>query len=287
MIDPPETVVKHLRFLHIQKTAGSTFNRILQRQYLGRQVFYWNEVADRQRFSQLSAQDRQKPTLFLGHGFLRTGYQEVDAAPTITFLREPIARVKSLCQHFFEGKPSYLRAHFQAQVFDLDAFLESGNIELANFQTRCLVEQPEQPLEALLSGRTSHEIVDIACNNLRDRLLSFGLTEYFDESLILFGIALNWFMPPVYYPRNQRNNQQLLSFQARHVEKIIELNHLDLELYGRAREFFIDQFQSHTTATTELRRLRRLNRVYQHWVNYLPAPEGLPRPLKMVIKALK
>ena len=90
--------------------------------------------ADLERFRSLSGEDRHALRLMVGHAPRITGESEVDDLPTITFLRDPIERVKSLCQHLSEGKNPDLRHSFPPENFCLDALLASGAIELDNFQ---------------------------------------------------------------------------------------------------------------------------------------------------------
>jgi hypothetical protein len=116
------------------------------------------------------------------------------------------------------------------QAFDLDEFLCSDNGELSNLQTKLLLGRP-------IEGLSESQAVDIAFGNLLEKITCFGIQEHFDESLALIARTLG-VKPLAYGSRNQRDPTLALRFDRSHLEKIIELNAIDLELYERARQTF-------------------------------------------------
>ncbi len=224
--------IEPLRFLHIPKTAGTTLTFVLRQRYAGSPHFHFsgNAVEDLKRYDALSDEVRKEIALFTGHAGIKTGIPPADDIPIITLLREPVARVKSFCQHVSEGKSPYLLDLFPPDAFDLDAFLCSGNGELYNLQTKLLLDRP-------IEGLSTSEAVDTALGNLLERITCFGIQEHFDESLALIAWTLGW-KAPTYGSRNQRNSTRELRFDRSHLDRIIELNGADLELYERARQSF-------------------------------------------------
>ena len=89
-----------VRFLHLPKTAGTTFLSVLRRQYWRHPKFALtgNLRLDRARFSALPSGVQQRVRLVTGHAPLTTGLRMVDEAETLTFVRDPVGRVKSFCQ---------------------------------------------------------------------------------------------------------------------------------------------------------------------------------------------
>jgi hypothetical protein len=209
--------VNKLRFLHIPKTAGSTFDEGLfvayLRAYLLRRkfVFSGNFANDLQRYERLSPGHREKIALFLGHAPRVTGIAAVDGLPTITLFRNPLERVKSFCQHVSEGKSPVINPVAAGRAMDLDAFLASGRLQLDNLQ--------------------------------RNDLCGFGITEDFNRSMLLFKHTLGWKTFPLYRSRNVKNTKQLLTFEPCHIEKITELNQIDIKLYDRACILFRDRLE--------------------------------------------
>jgi hypothetical protein len=221
-----------LRFLHIPKTAGTTLTFILRQRYEGSPQFHFsgNAGEDLERYDALPDEVRKEIALFTGHAGLKTGIPAADDIPMITLLREPVARVKSFCQHVSEGKSPYLLDLFPPAAFDLDAFLCSDNGELSNLQTKLLLGRP-------MEGLSASQAVDIAFGNLLEKITCFGIQEHFDESLALIAWTLGW-SPPAYGSRNQKDSTRTLRFDRSHQDKIIELNAIDLVLYQRAIQTF-------------------------------------------------
>lgn len=221
-----------VRFLHIPKTAGTTLTFVLRRRYEGKPHFHFsgNAGEDLKRYDALPDEVRKEIALFTGHAGIKTGIPAADDIPIITLLREPVARVKSFCQHVSERKSPYLLDRFPPDAFDLDDFLCSDNGELSNLQTKLLLGRP-------IEGLSASEAVDIALGNLLEKITCFGIQEHFDESLALIAWTLG-VKPPAYGSRNQRDPTRALRFDRSHIEKITELNTIDLELYERARQSF-------------------------------------------------
>jgi hypothetical protein len=229
-----------IRFLHIPKTAGETFSAILEKVYAEFPDFFFTGdfPADRDRYRLLPEAEKQQIRLFHGHAPLTTGLAEIDALPVVTLLREPIGRVKSFCQHVSEGKSPHLVKGFPPDNFDLDAFLASGDYELSNLQTKFLISTGN--LEEIADPATAAER---ALDCLFNRVAGFGLTEYFAESLA--GLARQFAWPVPRYKRlNCKNTRRLLHFERRHLERIAELNRLDLEVYRAARQRFVHSAQA-------------------------------------------
>lgn len=280
--------MESLRFLHIPKTAGNTFTSILRRQYAGKVDFAFtgDPASDIKRFAALSEREKKNGVLFSGHAPIVTGLKEADEAITITFLRDPISRVKSFCQHVSEGKSEYLINDFPPESFSLDKFLESGNEELSNLQTKMLVNSlvnsRYSATASLIRKMSASEARDTALDNLYNKVSHFGLQEYFDESLIVFKSALGWGMP-VYTTTNRKNESRLIKFEARHLERIAELNAIDLEVYRLAKERFVGLLHSAAFDEAELKRFRFINNnLYSSAIRLRKQTIGLMKRLRIL-----
>ncbi len=234
-----------LRFLHIPKTAGNTFRRILKHQYRnkGRFWFSGNFTADIEKFQLLTEDERKNISLFTGHAPIETGIPEADNINIITLLRDPVSRVKSFCQHVSEGKSGYLLKDFPPESFSLDKFLKSGNEELSNLQTKILINKGECFSSNLIKKMSDSEAKDTALQNLTERVSCFGIQEYFNESLINFVSKFNW-KTPVYLSVNKKNSGRLIEIKDYHLEQIAELNTIDIELYKAAKKNFMNMIES-------------------------------------------
>ena len=256
--------MERLRFFQIPKTGGTTFTTILFRQYFWEKIFVFsgNPAEDKRKFDALSASAKKSIALFTGHMPLVTGIQEADNAKTITFLRNPINRVKSFCQHASEGKSKYLLNDFPPESFSLDKFLESGNIELSNFQTRMLLGNNNNASLYSIENMPASQARDAALDILLNKISYFGLQEYFDESLIVFSTAFNWNMP-FYSPKNVGDAQKPLKFEEHHLKRIAELNEIDIEVYRIAEKQFISRLEDAAFLDkAKLKRLQLINKTF-------------------------
>lgn len=254
--------MSRLRFLHIPKTAGTTFVSILRRQYRGKGYFNFTGDYDHDlaNFTRLSVDEKRRIELIAGHAPIATGMKEFDDATIITFLRHPVSRVKSFCQYVSEGKCPYLLKEFPPEKFDLDRFLESGNAELFNLQTKMLLNSGECTSPVIFQQLGPSSARDLALENLFTRIAHFGLQEYFDESLILFSTALEW-RTPLYVSKNKKNRARLLEFKEHHVARITELNSVDMEVYDSAKAKFMAIVNSEKFDRAKLEQFRTLQKV--------------------------
>ncbi len=251
-----------LRFLQIPKCGGTTLNTILHRQYLlkKRFLFTGNHLQDKKRYEQLPEKEKQSIVLFTGHAPITTGIEEADNAVLFTMLREPVSRVLSFCRHVAEGKSPYLRQEQSTQVrpFDLDAFLQGGNCELSNLQTKMLINTESCADPSLLDSMTPAEALDAASENLFNTIDAFGIQELFDESLLLFSRRYTWKLP-FYTRRNIKGSEDRFHIENRHLEMIQELNTIDADLYARARKRFIETMRVRFPKEAPVRRFTFIN----------------------------
>ncbi|MBV9453348.1 MAG: hypothetical protein JOZ19_04400 [Rubrobacter sp.] len=267
-----------LFFVHIPKTGGCSLSDCLGRMYSAKSfTFTGNFPKDLERYKGLSNHEKEKTTLITGHTPLTTEESELDLLPKITFLRDPVERVKSFCQHVSEGKSPYiaLREH-PPERFDVDRFLDSGNPELSNLQTKILLGRGSYNIDL----HDPDLIVEKATEVLENKLVYFGLTEYFDESLMLFRKALGWGKWPVYTKLNTKNEARLITFSKRNICKIRELNKLDMRVYDVATELFTQRAQENVAYLE--RSLQDFRKVQDAFLKRSQINDGINR-LKRII----
>jgi len=256
-------LIRRLRFLHIPRTAGTTFTQILLRQYRGKARFqFTGEIGDDvRRYNDLSESERENVFLFIGHAPIATGVPAADGATVITFLRDPIARVRSFCQHVYAGKVLYLRDEFPPESFDLGRFLRSGKGELSNLQTKMLINRGVVGSPYLIEKMSASGARDLALENLLHRIAGYGLQERFDESVIAFSAMLNWSIP-VYVSVNRSASSGRLEFEPRHLEQIAALNAIDAEVYETAKVRFANAQRDRRFIQGRLAMFRLIRRLF-------------------------
>jgi hypothetical protein len=174
-------------------------------------------------------------------------------------LREPVARVKSFCQHVSEGKSPHLVERFPMNSFNVSEFIESGLDELANLQTKMLINTSSCAAANLFDQMGADAAVELALKNLTEHIEIFGLQEAYDESLILFAERFGWGLP-VYVKRNMKSAHQRLMFSKVDIQKIESLNDADLKLYAAAKNIFNEKYQLNESQKKRLKLQSRLNR---------------------------
>jgi hypothetical protein len=97
-------------------------------------------------------------------------------------------------------------------------------------------------------------IVALAMDVLENRLAGFGLTEQFDDSLLLFKHALGWKPYPVYTRLNEKSRSRALQFSDGQIRRIREKNAIDIRLYEAASKVFRSRLAKHAGAMETLRR---------------------------------
>lgn len=270
-------------FLHIGKTAGATMRRALRRQFPGKLVMELRAPTVRpgrlrrdganEHFASLPEAERARPRLIVGH--FTYGLHEAVPGPCVyvTLLRDPVALVLSQYHHV-RRHPGHLLHERVKAVPDLRSYVESGiSLETDNSQTRALAGDTTTPF-----GGCTPQMLETARANLERSFRVVGLTERFDESLVLMRLAFGWDRLR-YVPVNvDRSRRELPSMQD--LDLIRSRNELDLALYAWATERFEDAIAKIPGFGDHLARLRRDNAAYRPWGRLFDAPRRLAERLR-------
>lgn len=260
-----------LLFEHIPKTAGSTFNHILDRQYSRGFVIQGMDVlASIQAFEKMSPKQKQQFDHIRGHG-AQLLLPHLENAFSLTFLRNPVAQLLSQ-YHFILNN----RAHRSNEavlrmksVEDYFAYAKENGED--NLQTRVLAKDTSWITRDPIR-ESDQNMLNQALKNLAgfDRVF---LTERFDEALLMLQNQLLWKKPPFYLRINQskkRKNQPPPSRAL--IEKIETFQHLDMQLYAKAKELF-ESYRQSWPSQGELACFRAKN----HWAGPLTHVAHLPK----------
>ena len=259
-----------LVFIHMPKAAGSTLQRIIDRQYRGQKTFDidGNGIARIQasidHLRSLSEAERAEIRCLKGHVPFGVGQWLRSPVQYISMLREPVARAISDYNFAVSNPEHNLYREVNDKGMSLLQYVEiRARAGLANLYTRLLSGCVNWENLAL-SGALSRDTLESAKENVR-KCAAVGITERFDESILLFKKKLGWsscsYVRENVTPSIRVNRNQISS----DVEKAIkEYYQLDTELYQYCLEIFNKNIQSAgRDFQTELAEFAKTNSAYQ------------------------
>ncbi len=239
MLKPHNTRENVVLFLHIPKAAGTTMRNIVDRQYRPGEV-YQVLLAHPNFFAQMPPEQRASYRAVQGH--ILYGFHELVPHPTtyITLLRDPVERIIS--QYYYIRRQRKTRPPFDQ--------VNSRNMSLHEYVCSNMASALENEQTRLLAGQSGvYEINDTlerptradlekARHNLQHHFAVVGIQERFDDTLLLLHQALGW--NKLWYRRqNVTHNRPLRDdCPPETLERIKQMNMLDIELYTEMRARF-------------------------------------------------
>lgn len=241
-------------FLHIQKTAGSSFSWHLRSHFTPAQIApdYWGD--------ERTLQENGDKRLIAGHITFAQATRHFPTAFLVTMLRHPVARVQSQYRSFHDEsrRARDWRLHIAlerqrdvdfATKASFDEFILSdrptirGHID--NLQTYFLADRG-------LRGRPA---VEAAIRNLHTRIGFFGIQEHFDRSIGLLHLLTGSHRRSS-VPESERNVSLAadLELSKRGRERLAECTALDAELYAAAQRSFWRTYLPWRLVPTPIRR---------------------------------
>jgi len=260
---PPKVLV----FLHIPKAAGSTFYHILAHRYPPECTFIiegTGKIDSQALFCQKSSDEKSVYRFISGHMPFGIHTSITASSGYITMLRDPIDRLLSL-YYFIQKRPShYLYDMVIREGMPLEALIEAGlSSELINAQTRLLAGESYDS-----QVPCSEAMLERALDHIASHFIFSGLTERFDESLLLLKDTLQWSGLPFYVRQNvntTRPAQATLPEQA--LATIRSYNQYDLQLYQTIQAAFDQKVKDQgPTFQNRLKYFRALNHLLQPFI---------------------
>ena len=223
-------------FMHIPKTAGTTFRSIVDEQYGFQNVLtYYN-----QNSTQLL--DNLEMTLQAGFhdyraliGHFQYGVHLPLTWPSkyVTFLRDPVERAAS---SYYENvkimSPAVLDG--DGKLMGLTDCLREREQFFANQQIKMMI------------GKGSMETIDAhdlerAQDNIQKDFIFTGIAEYFDASILLLSRIIRWH-PCAYGKLNSGTSKKRLKGKDR--STLRRINYLENVLYENARDNLLAEMRS-------------------------------------------
>ena len=223
-------------FFHIHKTAGLTMRSILKNQYRNKPYIIFN--ADNKNsftmndYLALSEAERSKLKLVMGHMPLGLHRYHRNPCAYFAFLRNPLDRLASLYYYSLQ-KQGPIHDEIEKYKMTLADFLASDFAHtLDNFQIRMIMN------EKLLDNTIVYELdpyeswmLESAKKRIENHFLIVGITELFDESIMLLHHTFGWSTPFYSKVNVSSSKPEVLPVTMSDIQAFTDRNEADYKLY--------------------------------------------------------
>ena len=257
---PVEDKGSPVYFLHIPKTAGTTFHTFLASRFAEDEVcpaHTWHDLVA------LSAEQIGGYSFIWGHFYAYLHRHVPQPLRYVTFLRDPVERALSHYGHVMLHDDHYLHQRAR-EVGDFGAYLRDPELltTVNNFQVKSFALdldphaivsalptterdtlEVERRLETAAAPLSDAAMLAIAKCRL-EQMCFIGITERLDESLALLCHKFGWQRPAQIESRNANAGRLRASaISASDLELLRELNAADHELYEFANRLFAGELE--------------------------------------------
>ncbi|MDJ0569299.1 MAG: sulfotransferase family 2 domain-containing protein [Pleurocapsa sp. MO_192.B19] len=229
-------------FQHIPKTAGTTLRYIIQYQFPPNAIceLYGSSGPHAQRIDKLkNLPESQRKKIKIINTHLGFGLHHFLQQPYtyITFLREPVSRAISMYYYYQKTKnPRFLNLSLKEFIQTYGGVQNGMTKNLAGIVLQSQLSNNNKSQELCCTRKS----LEIAQRNIQEHFKFIGISERFDESLLLLRKFLGWKIPLF----DKSNISKKPKDIAQDTLKLIEnLNELDLELYEYAKAIFEEMIE--------------------------------------------
>jgi len=262
-------------FLHIPKTGGTTVRDIINRQYKSSQIFTIATLKESEEFQEENIISALKEIKII-RGHLKYGFHtNINIEPAyFTILRNPVERVLSTYYYVLSNKNNPQNLSTSSKRMSIYQFIESGiNPFLMNGQTQLLAGLTTDVYDPTFH---SEELYQIAKTNLENNFIFVGLTEMFDETMVLIKKILNW-KTPFYSSANRTKKKpdykKITSDERTYIENH---NQLDIKLFNFAKNMLINKINGGgEELQDEITKFKKTNKVINPIFGYSRAKRFL------------
>jgi hypothetical protein len=193
-------------------------------------------------------------------GHIAFGVHETVPRPStyITLIRDPVDRLISHYFYILQRPEHRLHNALCSSGMSFGEFVRSGiTLETDNWETRSI-----SGLQAEF-GCCGEEMLERAKHNIVDHLAVCGITERFDETLMLLRRAFGWQAPLYYTPENAGCRPRRADVPNSWIKTVERQNPLDCELEEFARGQFKRSLAEQPQLSDEVNQFREQNARYR------------------------
>ena len=273
-------------FLHLPKTAGTTLETVIYAQHEAAEtdavrrpgwvipgVYRYSNVLllaenELAHFFQGPETDPsyevlaliREPDVKVITGHFRFGIHGLLRVPStyVTMLRHPVERVASLYHHLLE--------HPNDTPYHEELMRSAGSLEEFVMDARCKEADNDQTrrisgADPPFGGVNSTDL-ERAKSNLAVHFSVVGITERFDESLILMIRTFGWNRIWAYVPNFVNPKRQEVALSSDAIHAVVARNQFDVELYHYATGLLNDAIDKHDNFLEEVEAFKARNDAY-------------------------
>jgi Sulfotransferase family len=231
-------------FLHIPKTGGSSFLTVLGNVFGERRVRRLRRAEEmtQAQIDRIVSDEMQDIDCLVGHFPIHAFAKCLDSFRPFTILRDPVDRVMSFFRFLKRAPRSETEQLELREGFGFDDFIESrvpeNYAQTHNLMCRMLCGDAEMsdPLAAAFwQPRDPGALLDQALATLR--AIDFGLIEDMQYTQVLLQHAWSTKFNLGEYRKNATGTPGA-EWTARNIQRIVDLNTLDVALYHEAKVLF-------------------------------------------------
>ncbi len=247
-------------FLHLTKTAGSTLRPIIARQYSPEVKLMLTPPSRIKELINMPETEWAKiRCLIAGHASFGVHRGLPGKVKYVTMLRHPIERLVSI--YYYSTVSASLHTYELYKDVSIEDYArQSGE---GHRQTWRLMDHDDVTNIEDRAEPLPPSALESAKRNLQDHFAVVGITEHFDESLLLMQKEFGW--ENIFYLKRNVNNKRksVDALPPRTIAVLEELCALDLELYNFACELFDRRIREQGEGfADEVRSFQAANSVY-------------------------
>ena len=244
---------KLLIVIHIPKAGGETLRQIVRRQFRDKNFFSLNGiegglVTKTEYVKNFPQAEKDDIRCIMGH--MPFGLHQYFSRPCeyITMLRHPIQRVISLYYYILRNPIHPLHNTILSSHITLEDFVQSQiDPGIENEQVRLI--SGINALESLGGKVLTDNHLIAAKKNIDGYFPAVGLTERFDDSVLLFAKIFRW--KYIFYRKQNINRYAKREVSSSVIQAIEKRNLLDLELYDYAKNKFEENLKMHEVSLSK------------------------------------
>jgi len=246
--------------IHQLKAGGKSLEMVLYRQYGAEGLCYISKLPPTEetvalgdypsKLQALQPVELSRIGMLTGHMFFGIHACFSEPSRYISMLRKPSERLVSYYFYLLDSPDLAVGRMLRETKMSLEEFVLLGpddfdRLDLpghAREQLSFMLENGQSKFISGLNpplGASTRELYETALANMKDHFACVGLTERFDESLVLFKQKLDWRIPLFYTRANvTREHPARTRLSAGVLAVIRERNRFDVKLYKRVRRMF-------------------------------------------------